>query len=46
MDILREEDPDVLLALQAANQAAANHVDELLQRLARYVINELGKSMK
>lgn len=44
-DLLRERDGDVLLAIQAANQAASDKTDEYLRRLARYIINELGKSM-
>jgi hypothetical protein len=43
---LRETDQDALLAMQGVNIAAAAKVDEYMQRLARYVINELGKSMK
>ena len=32
--------------MQGVNIAAAAKVDEYMQRLSRYVINELGKSMK
>jgi hypothetical protein len=43
---MRERDPDALLALQGVNHAAAVKFDEYLQRLARYIINELNRSMK
>lgn len=45
-DLLRETDSDLLLALQAVNNAAAVKHDEDLHRLARMVVHELGKSMK
>ncbi|MGZ4530804.1 MAG: hypothetical protein ACXVXP_00460 [Mycobacteriaceae bacterium] len=46
LDLLRETDPDVLLATQAVNAAAAEIVDEQHRRLAIHIISELAKAWK
>ena len=45
-DLLRETDPEVLLATQAVNAAARQLLDDRDQQLARLIINELAKAWK
>jgi DNA-binding protein YbaB len=43
-DLLRETDPEVLLATQAVNAAAAEIEFERDERLAKLIIRELSKA--
>ena len=45
-EVIRESDPDVLLALTAANRRMLELRDEQYQRLAQHIIAELAKAWK
>jgi hypothetical protein len=45
VDLARESDPEVLLAVQAANVAAAEMLEEQHKRLAQHIISRLADAL-
>lgn len=45
-ELVREEDPDVLLAIQAANVAAAGELEQSYKRQAQWIVHMLAEAWK